>query len=414
MGNLIIKNIIINNFSQGLQFGSRWILNLVLISVLSIEDFAVYSFVYSFSNILLSVLPFGSSIFLISKDYNKTNNASILQDSILVVLFLATIIILAFFILTPFLHSVKGWSYLIYGIVLSLMLSLNLVLFSYFKGLGKFRIELFVYSFFSLFLLAFVGYLYFNPTTKPIELIFSFLIILNLFVFVFTLIITKKQTNILSLNTYKHAMKNSLAGFKVRKYFGFQEIVTAIYTQIGLLILFYLLDEATYGYYRALFIIIAPIFMITVSISQVLLNKYKTIKNNPDYLVSFFRITQKYTILSGIAICIFLFFLRDITLSYIGIEQNQSALISFYIIIVIILMRFVFSNYEMLLVALDKQKQRFWIMLLSAVISVVLLFILLPQHGLVGAFSINAIAYFIVFVGTLILSETAFKRITHK
>jgi hypothetical protein len=44
-------------------------------------------------------------------------------------------------------------------------------------------------------------------------------------------------------------------------------------------------------------------------------------------------------------------------------------------------------------------------MFVSAVISIALMFILLPEQGLVGAFFINFIAYFIVMIGTLIISE---------
>ncbi|MFT7072784.1 MAG: O-antigen/teichoic acid export membrane protein, partial [Patiriisocius sp.] len=54
------QNIITNNASQGLQFGSRWVFNIALINVLDITSYALFSFIYSISNILLAVLPFGS------------------------------------------------------------------------------------------------------------------------------------------------------------------------------------------------------------------------------------------------------------------------------------------------------------------------------------------------------------------
>lgn len=405
----LFKNIFFNNISQGLQFGSRWILSLVLISVLTIEDFAIFSFVYSFSNILVSVLPFGSSVFLISKDYNLKENSGILQDSIIIVITLFFAGFLAYLLLTPFFSEAKGWEFLSYGILLSFILSLNLVLFSFFKGMGKFKVEMYAYTFFSLCLLGFIVYLYFFSQIIDISFIFSFLIAVNLLVFVLTVILTHKKINFFNWNIFRESLKNIRPNYRTRSYFGMQEIVSAIYTQIGLLILFYIIDETTYGYYRALFIIIAPIFMITQSISQVVLSQLKQIKNNLNHMRIFFRKIQTYTISLGSVIVFVLFFMRDIIYEYINIEINTTSINSFYIILLILIMRFVFSNYEMLLVTLDMQKHRFWIMLLSAVVSIVLIFTLLPQYGLAGAFLINAIAYLIVLIGTLVISEKAIK-----
>ena len=62
-----LKNIFLNNTSQGLQFGSRWLFNITLINTLDIKNYAIFSFVYSVSNILLAIIPFGSSVYLINE-----------------------------------------------------------------------------------------------------------------------------------------------------------------------------------------------------------------------------------------------------------------------------------------------------------------------------------------------------------
>ncbi|WP_313112370.1 lipopolysaccharide biosynthesis protein [Aequorivita sediminis] len=406
----LFKDILINNASQGLQFGSRWLLNLFMISALSIENFAVYSFVYSFSNIIVSVLPFGSSTFLISKDYSKDSNRTQINSSLVITLALFLVILLIYGLLSIFIDDVKGWELIIYGLLLGLTLSLNLILFSFFKGLGNFVVELFVYIFFSLGLLLYIGFYYFGSgTIEDVPSIFSFLITLNFLVFLATLMLKNKTLDLFNFKRYDFrfsAIKNS---FIERKYFGYQEIVTAIYTQIGLLILFYILENKIYGQYRALFVVVMPFFMITVTISQVVLNQLKTLQFKFENMLSFFRKIQLFTVILGVLISVFLILVKDLIFQYIKIDVNSVINISYYIIVGVVFMRFVFSNYEMLLVTLDKQKERFWVMSFSAIVSLLLIFLILPQTGLIGAISINALAYFIVLIGTLYLSEHTIK-----
>lgn len=406
----IINQIITNNISQGLQFGSRWLLNLFMISVLSIENFAVYSFIYSFSNIIISLLPFGSPIFLISKDYSENSNRIQINRSVILTLVLFFTILVIYGFLSLFVQDVKGWDLIIYGLLLGLVLSLNLILFSFFKGLGNFRVELYVYIFFSFGLLLYIAFYYFGiGSIENISSIFLFLIILNLSVFVATIIIKRGTLELFNLKRYDFRLSSIKNSFVERKYFGYQEIVTAIYSQIGLLILFYILDNKIYGQYRALFVLVMPFFMITVTISQVVLNQLKSLGLKFENMLSFFRKIQLYTLILGFLISLFLLIIKDLVFQYIELDINSVTNTSYYIIIGVVFMRFVFSNYEMLLVTLDKQKERFWVMSVSAILSLFLIFLILPQTGLIGAISINALAYLTVLIGTLYLSEHTIK-----
>ena len=91
-----LKNILLNNLSQGLQFGSRWILTIVLLKVLSIEMFAVFSFVFSISNFLVAVLPFGSAVYLINKAEDSEHGIKELAVSIEIIFFMFIGIMLSF------------------------------------------------------------------------------------------------------------------------------------------------------------------------------------------------------------------------------------------------------------------------------------------------------------------------------
>ena len=206
-----------------------------------------------------------------------------------------------------------------------------------------------------------------------------------------------------SLKKLKTGFNNIQFGFKNRKYFGLQDIVTAIYSQAGLLILFYIIDEKTYGYYRALFVVVAPIFMITVALSQVILKHLTNMRR--ENILSAFRKIQRYTFLFGIVICLSLIVSRGLVFSIINIKPDTVSNVSYFLIIAITLMRFVFANYEMLLVVYDMQRQRFLVMAMAAAISVASIFLLLPRFGLIGAVSTNVISYLIVLFGLLLIAE---------
>lgn len=406
MGGLI-KNLVLNNTSQGLQFGSRWLFNITLLNVLDINNYAVFSFVYSISNILMAIIPFGSPIFLIHETKNIVKSKVSLFDSFILATFLFVCITVLYGILTPFLNYVKGWELSIYGILLGYILSLNIILFSFFKGAGDFLKELKAYVVFFVMLLLFIGYLFFiESSNRNLDFIFSLLIFINSLVFVVTLFSNKSLYRGF-FGSVKGLDKRKFEEiFSLRKYFGYQEIVTAIYTQSGLLLLFYLLDTQTYGYYRALFVIIAPIYLITVSMSQVVLSYLKNL--NGKELVQNFRKLQLYSFLIGFLMVAVLFLFNDFIFGIIKIPITDLTIWAFVIVLSTALIRFVFANYEILLIVLDRQKFRFYIVFVVAIINIILVFLVLPKYGLIGAVSTNFVTYLSLLIGLLIFTERVF------
>ena len=407
MGGLF-KNILLNNASQGLQFGSRWLFNITLLNVLSIEDYAVFSFVYSISNILMAVIPFGSPIFLINetKDIIKSNKTLFDSFAAATIMFLGIVII--YLLLSPFLYEIKGWDISMYGILLGYVLSLNIILFSYFKGAGNFLRELKAYIVFFILLTLLIGYLFFGKeAVKNLHFIFISIILINFIIFCITLFSKKALFIGINFNVLKVEKTSLRTAFIARKYFGFQEIVTAIYTQSGMILLFYLLDAETYGYYRALFIIIAPLYLITVSMSQVVLNYLKNLKGGE--LLKQFRKLQGYSFVVGLGLTTVLFFFKDLIFQLIKVPVTELTVWSFAIVLATALVRFVFSNYEMLLIVFDKQKFRFYIVFIVAIINIILVFMLLPQYGLTGAVATNLFTYIALLLGLWYFTEKFLK-----
>lgn len=184
-------------------------------------------------------------------------------------------------------------------------------------------------------------------------------------------------------------------------------MVTALYTQSGMILLFYLLDTETYGYYRALFVIIAPVYLITVSMSQVVLSYLKKLSGKS--LLKNFRKLQLYSFLVGFGILLLLYFFNDFIFQLIKVPSNDITLLAFVIVLATALTRFVFANYEMLLIILDKQKFRFYIVFIVAIINIILVFMLLPKYGLIGAVTTNFFTYFALLVGLSYFTEKFLK-----
>ena len=284
---------------------------------------------------------------------------------------------------------------------------INLILFSFYKGAGDFLKELKAYIYFFLLLILLIGYLFLleNPVSN-LHFIFVALIGINLFVFVLSIFLDR---SIFKDSTPKQFLSkgNLKQSFSERKYFGYQDIVTAIYTQSGMIILFYLLDTETYGYYRALFVIIAPVYLITVSMSQVVLSYLK--KLSGEILLKNFRKLQLYSFLVGFGILLLLYFFKDFIFKLIKVPTTEITVMAFVIVLATALTRFVFANYEMLLIILDKQKFRFYIVFIVAIINIILVFILLPKYGLIGAVSTNFFTYFALLIGLLYFTEKTLK-----
>jgi O-antigen/teichoic acid export membrane protein len=398
-----LKNILLNNLSQGLQFGSRWILTIVLLKVLSIEMFAVFSFVFSISNFLVAVLPFGSAVYLINKAEDSENGIKELAVSIEIIFFMFMGIMLCYGLYYTLSHNVENAALIPLGILLSLIFSLNTVVFSFLKGVGNFTFELKIYSIFSILVFLLTGYLYF-VNAIPVFLLFLMLIIINGLM----LLLAFKFSNTLKNNEIFQFRNFTFSSFKKgcsqRFFFGLQEIVTASYAQGGMLILFYVISKTIYGEYRALLILTAPFALVNVAVSQVLLSQLKSIPID-KVGATFKKLHWPFSALLASVLVVIYYFGKPIVKLITHLEYTDSIQKSFICVLIIIFISFVYSGYEMLLVVIDKQKHRFLIMLIGAITNIVSIIILLPKHGTFGAISTNLLSNLAVFIGIVFLSE---------
>ena len=59
------RKLLNNSLAHGLNFGSRWLLNLVVARQLLASDFGVFSYVYMLANLFFPTIAFGVSFYLI-------------------------------------------------------------------------------------------------------------------------------------------------------------------------------------------------------------------------------------------------------------------------------------------------------------------------------------------------------------
>ncbi|SFJ46883.1 Membrane protein involved in the export of O-antigen and teichoic acid [Myroides guanonis] len=409
MNKLFIKNIILNNLSLGLQFGSRWLLSISLLAMFGLRSFGVFSFIYSIANILVSVLPFGSQFYLIKEVQVDKSNEKELSKSIVFLLFLTGIVGVLIFILNLLFENDYG-SLLYLGLVLGVVFSFNNILFSYLKGVGDFGFELKINGVFSILVFGLIGFLYLYGSLE-VEAILYLLIIFNL-ITTFLAIYFSRYLNYRDILKHIDFSKQNLgAVFQQRKYFGLQDIVTASFVQGGMLLLPLLILDDVYGMYRGMLLIVAPFSLLNVAFSQVLLSQIKD--KSKEQIGKVFHLLQRIMVPLLITVLVGLYVFKAIVLQYVAkLPLNDTTKVAFVGVCLIILSSFIYSGYEMLLIALDKQKLRLDIMIIGAVVNLITIFCLLPQYGLIGAISTNVISSVIVFGFIMFIGEMELKKVS--
>lgn len=252
-----------------------------------------------------------------------------------------------------------------------------------------------------------MGYVIYIETLE-INTIFYLLILFNLLTTA-TFLNLSKGISLFKDITVLLTKKQLLLVWKARQYYGLQDIVTASFVQGGMLLLPLLVQGDIYGTYRGLLLIVAPFALLNLAFSQVLLNQIKNVSVEEKGIV--FHSLQKIAIPILVLILGVMYVFREFVLEKIAKLALTETINQAYIgVLGIIFFSFVYSGYEMLLVALNKQKIRFLIMVIGAVVNLITIFTLLPKYGVVGAIGTNLISTFIVFALILWSGEKQLKK----
>lgn len=407
----VIKDLFDNNLSQGLQFGLQWLLNIVILGQLGLAFFGEFSFYYSISNFLMPILPFGSFVFLMSKNFdNKEEAVKEFYVSFQLQFLFFSLISLASLTFCVINQNANFLAYIILAFLNGYFLSLNTLVFIFHKSFGNYRLELMVNVFKAFLIGLLILYVLVNKDVS-IVLILGTLLIINIIAFISSYF----KSDILYLNHLRYLFEFNFWDLKKRflkqKYYGFQDILTVSFVQGGMLLLPLLILEDTYGMYRGMLLIVAPFGLLNLTFSQVLLNQIKSLSILEKGKA--FHSMQKVSIIVLVFILGVMFLFRELIMNKIAkIELNSETNIAFLGIGILIFSSFVYSSYEMLLVVLDKQKLRLGIMIIGAVVNLIAIFCLLPQYGLIGAIGTNVISSVIVFGFIMFIGEMELKKVS--
>ena len=416
----IRKKLFSNTISNGLQFGSRWMMNILLAQNTTISTFGIFSFIYTIATLVATFFTFGSNLYMLNsiKDHTKTS-LSYLYTSIGISILFFSVISVIFFSFTFFTTMDTPYSdYYPYALVLAFTWSVNMNLFSFFKALGLFEKEAKAYFIFSILLLALLGIasLFHIFNTLKLEWIFIALILLNLTPTIIGIMYLKSLFS-LSVHSILQNIKTSISevqkSIKHRFSYGIHEFQSILFSNLPFLMIGTLMTANDLGQYRAIYILIVPLLILPVIISQVLLNQLTQTKTNMIVFKKTFRKVSLYTTLIGFFIMIFYFLFGTYILDIIYQDKfdSETAVSLLTIFVVTAFLWFIKSNYEVLLTSLGKQWLRVKVLWTSLILFPLLVFIIPSSFGIIRYAYAGLITTLFMLIIYIWVSETKLWKI---
>lgn len=129
-----------NSVAQGLNFGSRWLLNLALARHLLETEFGLFSFVYMLANLFFPTLAYGVNFYLIHQSAAHRQISSLLS-SLTISLLLFVLLCFLFAAYSVWAEAALDYELYFLSLAIGLVWALNQAVFSYLKGAQQFAIE---------------------------------------------------------------------------------------------------------------------------------------------------------------------------------------------------------------------------------------------------------------------------------
>lgn len=399
--NVKIK-LIYNAFSNGLQFGIRWLFNVVL-ARRQHDIYGEFAFLYTMSVLLSSFFLYGANLYNVCIA-NLDNTKKCLMQS----LGISFVFFCLFLFATLVINIFYGYEFLFYMGTLGFLYALNQNLFSYYKGLGKFDIEFKAYILFSIAFFIFIFFIVFNIHVLTMKQILMVLIVLNFIPLVYGFIYLKLPEKIKTIDIESIFNINIL---KERWNFGFHEILSILFKNLEFVFITLIFSNEILGDYRAIYNIVVPISLIPVIISQVLFSQLTRAHGNINDLINIF---MKFIPLTcGIAVLLIVLHVvfSDLIFKilYKNLYTSKENYYLLYIFLANMFIYFVKSNIEVFMTSLGLQKERVKILKICLIS---FLFLSL----LVNIFELNILFYgaIIFFINSLMFvlqMKSIFKRI---
>lgn len=282
-----LRKMMSNSVAQGLNFGSRWLLNLALARHMLETEFGIFSFVYMLANLFFPTIAFGVNFYLIHHAASQQNIRHLLSSltiSVLVSIFL----FLGLVVYANFTDEPLPFELYFLSLLIGASWALNQALFCYLKGRQDFAAEIQSQLFNGVAMLLLVALIWFG-WTEDTATVLELLLIISLVPLAFG--VHKLWPEFVSWWRVADNFQElwHWRSWQARLSYAWHDMFAIYLTNIPFIFLALFSTLTELGQFRKAFILFMPVTLLPVVFSQVLLAKLSA---QPDILAKrslFFR-----------------------------------------------------------------------------------------------------------------------------
>lgn len=158
-----LQKMMSNSVAQGLNFGSRWLLNLALARHMLETEFGIFSFVYMLANLFFPTIAFGVNFYLIHHAASQQNIRHLLS-SLIISLVVTVVLLFALIGYHQFSDDVLAFELYLLSLFIGASWAINQAIFCYLKGRQDFASEIQSQLFNGMAMLLLVAFIWFGWT----------------------------------------------------------------------------------------------------------------------------------------------------------------------------------------------------------------------------------------------------------
>jgi len=261
-----------NSVAQGLNFGSRWLLNLALARHFLEVEFGIFSFVYMLANLFFPAIAFGANFYLIHQTATARRVGDLVSSIAISLLMFSLFSLL---LLGYALWDQQALDYQLYllSLAIGLVWALHQALFCYLKGAQQFAIEVKSQLLGGCLMLVLVVAVWFEAIDETATVLWWILLLslLPLAVGLKTVWPELQSTNLQFVTLWRELWQKSV--WKARISYAWHDVFAIYLTNIPFIFLAIFSSLTALGQFRKAFILFMPVTLLPVVFSQVLLAK---------------------------------------------------------------------------------------------------------------------------------------------
>ncbi|MDR7119522.1 hypothetical protein [Rheinheimera soli] len=261
-----------NSLAHGLNFGSRWLLNLVVARQLLATDFGVFSYVYMLANLFFPTIAFGVSFYLIHYSARQ-QHISLLLNSLVLSFMVFLLLCLGVVAIDYWINdSVPYYLYLL-SLLIGLVWAVSQAIFCYLKGRQQFFVEVKSQFVGALSLLVVVGLL-FGTVITELDAMLEAVLVASLLPVVMGLNVLWPELKA-GVGPYLRNFSHYFGWQDIRRrlHFALHDVFAIIMSNIPFIFLALFSSLLALGQFRKLFILFMPVTLLPVIFSQVFLSR---------------------------------------------------------------------------------------------------------------------------------------------